>query len=115
MKDKREAVRVGARLEVLYRKTEAPLIIGSRVKDLSEVGLRVPLKTHYDVGTLLEIEIRSEVLKKSIKAMAKIMRVIHTKEKNHPFEAGLKFISLSSEQQELINQYIKEHGQDLNG
>ena len=106
MEDKRKAIRVSATLEVTFREVENDLPNGARGQNISETGIRIPLIHLPAANSLLEIEIRSDNFKASVKAIARVAWVVDRSEGKFPFEAGLKFVNLGPAERATLHDYI---------
>lgn len=89
MSENRKAVRLNASLEVSFRKLKALMRSGGRIKNISETGICMPLTQQFEVGSALEMEIRSMHFKSPVKAVVKVAWVKQTNNPKFPFEAGL--------------------------
>jgi Tfp pilus assembly protein PilZ len=109
MENQRRHARIGQGFSVSFHEINDILGSGERSKNLSESGLCLPLNHYYEVGSLLELEIRSDELKVSVKAVARVAWIIRQDNRELPFQAGLEFTDIAPAQRELLRECIKRH------
>jgi c-di-GMP-binding flagellar brake protein YcgR len=106
--NKRKSARGCVSIKVSYRKAEGLLASASRIKDISETGLCIPLDLNLPVNSLVELNIPFEDYNTSIKTMARVVRITPRKENSgHRFDVGLEFFDLAAHQRNLIRRYIE--------
>ena len=110
MEDRRRAIRKDANLRISFRKMKNYLFSGSRVKNISEVGICMPVNINFPVTSLLEVEIVFDEINTSMFALARVVRTVERNNKQNKtryrFDIGLEFLSLSPEKQNILRDYI---------
>ena len=94
MDNKRKTSRVIARLEGTVSKDKRLILYAARIKDVSETGICVQLKQYFEVGALLEIEVRSDEFRVPLKGTTRVMWIRHRDSQRFPYEAGLQFVEI---------------------
>jgi hypothetical protein len=107
MSDKRKAVRVRANIVANFKVKAVRLAGGSRVKDISEVGLCLPSKHHFDVNAILELEIRAEDLQEPVKTTARVVWIRNISSSKYNFEVGLEFMDMLPAQKNVIHKFVQ--------
>ncbi len=105
--DKRENVRIDEHLTVSYHLLKMPHRVSSRIADISEGGVRLPVMHQFTLGTILEIEICSSELPKSIEAIGRVVWSKARKDMRFPFEVGIKFTKIDPSDYNQLRQYIR--------
>jgi len=106
MENKRKAPRGNVNLKATLRKIKRSLSSGSRIKDISETGMCMPLNLYFPVDTLLEVEILFEDLNISIFALARVVRIAERNNSRYRFDVGFEFLNLALEKQEFLREYV---------
>jgi len=120
MEEKRKSIRVrGSNLTVLFKVKNARLAGGSRIKDISEIGLCILSKYHFPVDSVLEMEIRSDNLKEPIKTLGRVVRIVNCNNSKFQFEVGIVFLDLSLANNRItlrnyIQRFMTQENQDIN-
>ena len=104
--EKRKSPRIRSSALVSLKVESARLSVGSRVKDISEIGICIPSKTYFPVEAMLELEIRSDDLNEPIKIMAKVVRIINRDKGKFPYELGLVLLELPIDKRNILHDYI---------
>lgn len=94
MENRRKNVRVEANLIVLLKASNTRMARGSRIKNVSETGICVPLNHYFPVDSLIELEIRSVYFEESIKASARVVRVANRDNNISSYEVGAVFLDI---------------------
>ena len=106
MGNKRKAIRVSSTLEISFREVENDSFSGARGKNISETGICIPLIHIPAADSLLEVEIRSDGFKTSVKTIARVAWIVSRSEGKFPFEAGLEFLDLRPVERDVLRDYI---------
>ena len=107
MDEKRRGPRVRANIVVNFKVKSIRLVGGSRIKDISVVGICLPSKHYFPVDSILDLEIRSEELKEPIKVSARVARISNRNSSKFQFEVGLDFLDLPLPKRDELNNYIQ--------
>ena len=107
MEEKRKSPRVRANAVVSFKVKSAKLASGSRVKDISESGIGIPLKQYYSVNSILELEVRSDDLKEPIKATARVVRIANRDKGKFQFEVGVELLDFPFAKLNILHDYIQ--------
>ncbi len=106
MGEKRKAPRARTIAVVSFKVQSARLAGGTRIKDISESGICIPSKLHFEVGSTLELEIRSDDLKVPVKTLARVVWIAPRQGK-FPFEVGLDFLQLPEDVHAVLRDYVR--------
>jgi len=106
MDDRRKSARKDANLKISFRKMKHYLFSGSRVKNISEIGICMPVNINIPVGSLLEVEIVFDEINTSMYALARVVRVDERDNSRYRFDMGLEFLNLTPEKQNTLRDYI---------
>jgi hypothetical protein len=106
MENKRKSARVNANLVVLVKVKNARMARGSRIKNVSETGVCIPLSHYFPVDSLLDLEIRSVDLMNPIKTSARVVRVVNRDNGEFPFEMGVVFLDIPIPNRNMLSDYI---------
>jgi len=106
MIEKRKSFRARTAAVVSFKVQLTRLAGGSRIKDISESGICLLVKSHLSIGTIIELEIRSDDLQGPLKIVAQVVRIVNRDKSNYPFEVGLVFLQLTIAKQRSIHDYI---------
>ena len=107
MENKRRSVRVTANSIVSFKVKDTRLAGGSRIKDVSETGACIPSNHYFPIDSLLELEIRSDDLKGSIKVLGRVVRITGRREGKFLYEVGLVFLDLPFDKRKMLQEYIQ--------
>ena len=107
MEEKRKVSRIKVNAVVSYRIKNIRLAGGTRVQDISELGICIPTTQFIPVDSILELEIRSDDLKEPIKTLAKVTRVVHRSGGKYQFEVGLEFVDFPRVRLNELCDFIK--------
>lgn len=106
--NKRKSIRGCVSIKVSYRKAEGFLASASRIKDISETGLCIPLDLNLPVNSLVELSIPFEDFNSSIKTLARVVRITPRNDNSgHRFDVGLEFFELPVHQRNMIRRFIE--------
>jgi len=108
MENKRKAPRGNVNLKASLRKIKKSLSSGSRITDISETGMRMPLNLYFPVDSLLEVEIIFEDLNISILTLARVARITERNNSRYRFDVGFEFLNLPLEKQDLLRKYVHQ-------
>jgi c-di-GMP-binding flagellar brake protein YcgR len=90
-----------------FRKPYSCLLSSSRIKDISETGVCLPLNLYFPVDSILEIGIRLENFNNTIRTLARVVRISPQLNSRFRFEAGLKFLELPPTNKNMLRDYIQ--------
>jgi hypothetical protein len=107
MDEKRKSLRARTGAVVSFKVQASRLAGGSRIKDISDSGICIPSKVYFAVGSILELEIRSDDLSEPVKTLARVVRVVNRDKGKFPFEVGLVFVHLPIAEQNMLHDYIR--------
>ena len=106
--NKRKSSRGSASIKVTYRRPETILVSTSRIKDISETGLCIPIDLNLPLNSIVELTISFEDFNTSIKTSARVVRVTPRSGNSGPrFEVGLEFAELPIHQRNMIRRTIE--------
>ncbi|MBF0504520.1 MAG: PilZ domain-containing protein [Candidatus Omnitrophica bacterium] len=109
MQNKRKSDRRNVSLNVSFRKMKSNLISGSRIKDISETGICIPLNLYFPINSLLEVGIRLHEFKNFIKTTARVVRISdRDNNSRYRYDVGLEFLDLPSEKRNLLRDYLHQ-------
>lgn len=106
MENKRKSPRGNISLKVSFRKMKNYLFSGSRIKNISETGLCMPLNVYFPVDSLLEVEVYLDESDVAIYGLARVVRVAERNNSRYRFDVGLEFLNLPHEKQKILRDYI---------
>ena len=106
MPNQRKSTRRSVNLNVSFRKVKSYLISGSRIKNISETGMCIPLNLYFPVDSLLEVGFPLHEFKNSIKTLARVVRVSDRNNSRYRFDVGLEFLNLPADKRNMIREYI---------
>lgn len=112
MEERRKYIRINESLAVHYQILKAFMKSGSRSKDISGGGICFPVLQNIPVGTILELEIESPQIVRSIKATGMVKWIKKRENLQFPYEIGVEFINIDSTDRNNLINYIKERAKD---
>ena len=109
LKEKRKHPRVNMELPLEYRALDAPILYGAMVVNVSESGLLVHSVKDLPIGTKLNIAVLFPrgLEFSNFEVLAEIVwKDIYREENREKYKFGLKFISISEEDQQKLKQLL---------
>ena len=108
IENKRKSARGCVSIKVSYRKAESILVSASRIKDISETGICIPIDLNLPLNSIVELNIPFEDFKCTIKTTARVVRVLPRTGNSGPrFEVGFEFPDLPIHQRNMIRRSIE--------
>ena len=102
MIDRRQHPRLNKHIFVTHRILEQALRAGSRIKNISEGGIRMPIIRKLEPGTTVHLEIRLADFQKPITVTGEVIWIKTRNDVEFPFDAGMKFTHVSSSDRKKI-------------
>lgn len=117
IQERRQHVRISQSLEVSYWASKQLLRFSSRSVDISRGGICLPVLQRLEAGTIIQLEIRSPEVRKPIVATAKVVWLKEKRNRQFPFEIGIKFIEITPSDSKVLDGLCKkledEHSADI--
>lgn len=111
-REKRVFERIDSLIDVRYKGMTDDIRGYSLTKDVSEGGMGLPVNGRIQSGTLLELEIILERLKRKIE-MAAVVKVVWSRRNAEHwmprYSAGLKFVEISPSDKDALVNYAREN------
>ena len=110
MSERRRHPRISKPVNVTHRMLQQALRAGSRIKNISESGIRIPIIRKLEPGTTIQLEIRLVEFQEPIVTMGKVIWLRTRNDVDYPFEAGIKFLELSLADRNKIRNSLSKGG-----
>jgi c-di-GMP-binding flagellar brake protein YcgR len=114
MKERRQFVRLDARLPITYRLLPSSDLQASSTKDIGGGGIRLSVSEPLTPGTPLEVTIKLPNREESITVTGVVVwceqsDVVDKTQQARSVEAGVKFVYMNPEDQQAIMQHVSAH------
>ncbi|MCX7927139.1 MAG: PilZ domain-containing protein [Candidatus Omnitrophica bacterium] len=107
MQERRITVRITKNLETKYSLANSLLKSGSRTKNISELGIALPVLHKLEPETILDLEIKISNSDKIIRTKGKVVWSKRIDDSRYPFEVGIKFLNFSKEDLSVQKGHLK--------
>lgn len=109
MKERREYIRVGDSLKIMYKIVSlSGAQRGGYTEDISGGGIRFSLDHYLKVGTVLELSISIPNQESPIQATGEVTWLHERKDMKSPYVVGIKFIKIDPFERGKILNYIRK-------
>ena len=108
MKERREYIRLGDSLKIMYKIISPPgAQRGGYTEDISGGGIRFSLDHYLKVGTVVELSLSIPEQESPIQATGEVVWLREKKDMKAPYSVGIKFIKIDPFERGKILNYIR--------